>query len=181
MRLSHPHDFITRNLYLLIPFIYFTQLYTPLPSGNHPFVLCICESASVLFLLFLDSKCKWIIWCLSFCLPSLGIISSRSSHGVAHAESSLFFNDWVIKQHRFQLHGSTYTWIFSIKTTVLHNLWLVDSTDAGPWIQRANYGTWAYMDFWYLRQVLEPLPSGYQGTTVYTTVSSSYIHLLMDT
>ena len=40
---------ITRGLYLLIPFTYFV----PLPSGNHPFVLCIYESVSVSTSLFL--------------------------------------------------------------------------------------------------------------------------------
>ena len=36
--------FITGNLYLLIPLTYFTHPLIFLPSGNHAFVLCVCES-----------------------------------------------------------------------------------------------------------------------------------------
>ena len=40
----------------------------------------------------------------------------------------------TLEQHEFELHGSTYTWNFSISTTVLHSLWLVESVDVDPWI-----------------------------------------------
>ena len=46
----------------------------------------------------------------------------------------------TLEKHVFELHGSTYTCIFSIvSSTVLHNPWLVESADADteePWIQR---------------------------------------------
>lgn len=36
----------------------------------------------------------------------------------------------TLEQRGFELCGSTYTWIFSIiNTTVLYNLWLVESMD----------------------------------------------------
>ena len=41
--------FMPGSLYLLIPFTYFTCLSTSLFSDKHWFVLCICESVSVLF------------------------------------------------------------------------------------------------------------------------------------
>ena len=42
------------RLYVLIPFTYFTLRPNPLPSGNHQFVLCVCDSVSVLFCLFIS-------------------------------------------------------------------------------------------------------------------------------
>ena len=44
--------FITGSLYLLILFTYFAPPSTPLSSGNPQFVLCMCESISVSFVLF---------------------------------------------------------------------------------------------------------------------------------
>ena len=40
--------FISASLYLLIPFTIFTTLPNLLPLGKHWFVLCICESVTVL-------------------------------------------------------------------------------------------------------------------------------------
>ena len=39
-------------------------------------------------------------------------------------------------KHGFELHGSTYLFFSTVNTTVLHDLWLVESTDAEPLIWR---------------------------------------------
>ena len=43
----------TGSLYLLISLTYFFPPQTPIPSGNHLFVLCIYNSASILLYLFI--------------------------------------------------------------------------------------------------------------------------------
>ena len=67
----------------------------PLPSGNHPFVLCICEYIFIFLVslfCFLDSTYKWaltvfiIVW-----LISLSIMSAKSIHSVANGKISFFF------------------------------------------------------------------------------------------
>lgn len=74
---------------------------TPLSSGNHLFILCICDSASVLLglficFVFLNSTYKWKHKVLIFFwLISLRIIPSRFIHVVQmarlHSFSFLFF------------------------------------------------------------------------------------------
>lgn len=54
-----------------------------------------------------------------------------------------------------ELCRSTYMWIFDLR--------LFESIDTELWIYRANYGTWAWMDFNICAGVLEQIPSGYQG------------------
>ena len=81
--------------------------------------------------------------------------------------SNTFQVQLALEQHEFELHKSTYTWIFFNKYTVgplylrapihglkqpqianlIHNLWLVESEDSNPWIWRVGYGTGAYSDF----------------------------------
>ena len=66
--------FVTGSLYLLVSLTYFTHLPTPLPTGNHLFVLCIYDFVSVLlclFFCFLDSTYKWnhvvfVFLCLTY-------------------------------------------------------------------------------------------------------------------
>lgn len=49
----------------------------------------------------------------------------------------MFMHTVTFEQHRFDLHGPTY---FSIVSTiVLHDIQLVESTDAEPLIWRADY------------------------------------------
>ena len=97
----HPCDwliyFVTGSLYLLIFLTYFTHPLTPLPSDSHLFVLCICESLSVLLclfvLLFQIPHISEIMWYLPFSvwLTSLNIIPSRSIHVVANGKILFFF------------------------------------------------------------------------------------------
>lgn len=42
---------------------------------------------------------------------------------------------------------STYMWILKISTAVLHDLWLVESVEADPQIQRVYCGTWTSINF----------------------------------
>ena len=66
-----------------------------LPSGSHPFVLCIYASVFILFC-FLDSIHKWdqeVFICLW--LISLSIIPSRVNYVVTNGKIS-FFSGWVI-------------------------------------------------------------------------------------
>ena len=87
--------FITGSRYFLISFTYRTQSSTPLPSGNHQFVLRIYDSVSVLsapFFFFSDSTCKCdhMVF-LSVWLISLSMIVSRSTHVFANGKISFFF------------------------------------------------------------------------------------------
>lgn len=50
--------FMHRSLYILIPFPSSFPPLFPLLSGNHQFVLCICESVSVLLYSFISSNIK---------------------------------------------------------------------------------------------------------------------------
>ena len=66
--LPSPWLFCSCQSVLLNPFTFFTQSSnTPLPSGNHHSVLCICESVSVLFIYIVlqISHVSEIIWYLS--------------------------------------------------------------------------------------------------------------------
>ena len=54
--------FITESLYFLISFTYCTQSSTPLPSGNHQFILGIYDSVSIFFSFFFSI----VVWGLSF-------------------------------------------------------------------------------------------------------------------
>ena len=98
------------------------------------------------------------------------------------------------EQCRFQLRGSTYTWIFSHKYTVdspyswvshpqiqpnvdwNFSLWLVESVAVELRKQRANCTIPSYLrdlsihGFWYLQGLLGPIPHGYQGTECLWTV-----------
>ena len=98
--------FITGNLYLLIPFTYFTQLPNPFACGNHSFFLCIYKRKSTLFSLYLlfvlfvhlfsvlDFTYKWIQYFFVW-LMSLSIIPSRSIHIVANGKLSFFLWLWL--------------------------------------------------------------------------------------
>lgn len=55
---------------------------------------------------------------------------------------------------------------------------LVDSMDADPRIRRANLGTWA--SIWYLLRILEPVPHGYQGTTIFYISSRKFGYMFSD-
>ena len=82
--------------FVLNPFTFSLPPTTLLPSGNQQSILCIYESASILFVyLFcsLDSTYKWnyMVFVFSFWLISLSIISCRSIHDVANGKISLFF------------------------------------------------------------------------------------------
>ena len=95
--------FITGSLSLLTSLTYFSHPTTPLPSGNHLFVLCIYDSVSVLCLFFFFFFLKIphiseIIQCLSFnaWLISLSIIPSRFIQVVTNDKILFFFYGWVI-------------------------------------------------------------------------------------
>ena len=85
--------FIDGNLYLLIPFTHFAHLPTPLPSGNHRFILCIYE----VWFVVLDSTYKWnhmlfvLLW-----LISCSIILLRSTHVVTRKMSFFFCSQIVL-------------------------------------------------------------------------------------
>ena len=91
-----PLYFITKGLYLLIPFTYFIQHPTSLFSGDHQFVLCIyvcfCFVLFVNLFCFLDFtyKLDQMVW-FSVWLISLRIIPSRSIHIVTNGTISFFF------------------------------------------------------------------------------------------
>ena len=62
-------------------------------------------------------------------------------------KQQLFFFSWfysvqlTFEQYRFELCGSTYTWVFFINTVALHYPLLVESSDVEPQIQRnLEYG-----------------------------------------
>ena len=45
----------------------------------------------------------------------------------------------TLEQHGFELHGSTYAWIFQeMRTIALHDPWVIESVDVEPWIERAT-------------------------------------------
>ena len=74
------------GLYLLIPFIYFNPIPTPLPSGKYLF--CIYQSVFLLFCKFQISHISEIIQ--YFSLTALNIIPSRSIYFVTNSKIILF-------------------------------------------------------------------------------------------
>ena len=99
--ISHPWliYFATVSLYLLISLTYFFPALTPLPSGNHLFVLGIYTSVSVLLCLFicfvfLESTYKWnhtvYVW-----LISLSRTPPRSIRVVANGKKQDTEEGWI--------------------------------------------------------------------------------------
>ena len=91
----HPVVFTSPSLTSLL-------LLSPLPSGNHDFVLCIYQWVYFFFVIFtsfsifLDSTYKW--YCMVFVFLwfiSLNIILSQSIHVVANGINFILFNGWV--------------------------------------------------------------------------------------
>ena len=101
--------FATESSYLLIFITYFSTLPTPIPTGNHLFVLCIYDTVSVLlclFTCFIDSTYRWNHATLVFpWLSSLSIIPSRSTYVVVNGKISLFCL-WLSNIHT---HTHTHT------------------------------------------------------------------------
>ena len=65
--------------------------------------------------------------------------------------------------------------LFSINTTVLHDLQLVESVDAEPWIWRANYKV--IFGFSTAQGVSTPNPYIVQGSTVYIKSHTPVNHI----
>ena len=103
--------FATESSYLLIFITYFSTLPTPIPTGNHLFVLCIYDTVSVLlclFTCFIDSTYRWNHATLVFpWLSSLSIIPSRSTYVVVNGKISLFCL-WLSNIHT-HTHTHTHT------------------------------------------------------------------------
>ena len=90
--------FIHRNLYLLIPFPWIVLLPFPLPSDNHWFVLCICESASFFFVFTVSYILyMWyhIVLFFLYMIISLSIIP-LSIYVVPKGKMSFIFYGWVV-------------------------------------------------------------------------------------
>ena len=102
--------FATESLYLLIFITYFSTLPTPIPTGNHLFVLCIYDTVSVFlcfFTCFIDSTYRWNHAALVFpWLISLSIIPSRSTHVVKWQDFILCL--WLSNIH-IHTHIHTHT------------------------------------------------------------------------
>ena len=97
---SLQHLFYTQQFVPLNPLHLFCSSRHPLPSGNHQFVLCICESASVLLYLFIcfifqipHISENILHWTFSVRLISLGTVPSRSIHVATNCKISFFFYD----------------------------------------------------------------------------------------
>ena len=106
--------FATESLYLLIFITYFSTLPTPIPTGNHLFVLCIYDTVSVFlcfFTCFIDSTYRWNHAALVFpWLISLSIMPSRSTHVVK-------WQDFILCLWLSNIHIHTH-----IHTHTLHRL-----------------------------------------------------------
>ena len=97
--------FLTRSLYLLIPFIHFANS-SPSTSGNHQPVLCICDFCFLCLFCFCLFVCLFsyipcigdITRCLSFSawLISLLTMPPVSIHVVTNSKISCFFHVWII-------------------------------------------------------------------------------------
>ena len=108
--------FVTRSLYLLIPFPYLAHSPTHLPCGNHHIVL-FSESVSVQFCSFFQIPCiSGIVWYLSFfvLLISLSIIPSRFISVVANGKISFFFMANIPLYILNLLYPFIYQWTLSI-------------------------------------------------------------------
>ena len=77
--------FITRSLYVLIPFTYFSQPWTLLLSGKHPFILCVYES--VCFWIPYISEIEWY-----FSLSLSDLFHNGTESEIAGSYGSSSFN-----------------------------------------------------------------------------------------
>ena len=121
----HPLDYSgTANLYFSILLPFSGRPPNLLPSGNHQFLLCICESASASSLhLFcsLDSTCKWNCMVSVFpCLSLLSIIPPRSIHVIRNGKVLFFL--WL---NNIPLYICTTTFVF---THLLMGTWVASTS-----------------------------------------------------
>lgn len=79
----------------------------------------------------------------------------------------------TLEKHRFELYGPTYTDCFPSKY-VLQGMWLVESTDVGPRLLRANYKIKSEFS---ALGVEAPNPSTVQESGEITEVDNKIVHL----
>ena len=109
--------FVTASLYLLTPFTHFTQSPSPLPSGNHHSVLCICKFCFVcLFVMVFRFHIYLKSYSVCFCLTYFAYHNSLKVHPICHKQPRFYYflclfmeyiqHSNVYIHHTFFVHSS---------------------------------------------------------------------------